>query len=84
MSRNITTREDLFDYQAEQILIDALKHEDIENVDDIEKFTDELWEQDMALEIGRQFLDRLRSYSGDEVFQKAMEEYAENIREDEE
>lgn len=68
-------RESNFEYQSKEILLSALKGYNIENLDDVEEFQEEVWKDKYILqELGRQFIERLNNYSGDDVFQEVMEE----------
>lgn len=70
------TREDMFEYQAKEILKDALREVDKvteEESTDVEKMNDLLWE--IKEEVGKKFLEALWEYSDDEVVEEVMEEF---------
>ena len=69
----IRTIESDFDYQAKRILLDALKGEEINNLDDVDKFQDEIWNEKMCAEIGKKFMEILSEWNGDETYLEVME-----------
>jgi hypothetical protein len=80
---SIVTRESLFETQAKEILYESLKGFELENLDDIEKFQDEIWKDEFAIEIGRKFMEKLSEWNGDDTYQEVMDELTEESKEEE-
>jgi hypothetical protein len=80
----IITRESLFENQAKDILKEALKEFDIENLDDIDAFQDEIWKDNLAREIGRKFIEKLSEWNGEETFEEVMDELREENEDNDE
>ena len=68
----IHTIEDNFDYQAEEILKEALEGFD-EELEDIDNFEEIIWKKHYAERIGRKFLEKLGEYDGQETLEKVLE-----------
>jgi hypothetical protein len=81
---SISTRESQFEYQAEEILITALEGEDIQNLEDVEQFQEEIYKnKELLISIGREFFNKLCEWNDTETFEKVMNKLAEQ-EEDEE
>ena len=74
---SIRTIESGFDYQAKRILLEVLESEEINNLDNIDKFQDKIWDEQICSKIGRKFMERLSEWSGDEIYLEVMEELRE-------
>ena len=71
---SIRTIESDFEYQAKRILLDALEGEWINNLDEVDKFQDEIWNEKTCAEIGIKFMERLSEWNGDETYLEVMEQ----------
>ena len=74
---SIRTIESGFDYQAKRILLEVLESEEINNLDNIDKFQDKILDEQICSKIGRKFMERLSEWSGDEIYLEVMEELKE-------
>ena len=71
---SIVTREALFENQAKEILYESLKGFELKNLNDVEKFQDEIWKDGFAVEIGRKFMEKLSEWNGDDTYKDVMNE----------
>jgi uncharacterized protein YxjI len=81
---SIITREALFETQAKEILSEALRGFELENLNNLEIFEDDIWADEYAVEIGRKFMEKLSEWNGDDTYQEVMNELAEESKSDEE
>ncbi len=82
---SIVTRESLFEYQAKEILLKALSGQNIEELDNVDEFNDEIWKDKILLaEIARAFIEGVQDFSGDKIFEEVMEKLAEDQYNEEE
>lgn len=70
---NYNTIESRFEYQAKQILLKVLEDEELQNLESVDDFEEELWQdKNICMELGRMFMQRLSEYSDSDVYEEVM------------
>ncbi|AEB77238.1 hypothetical protein [Clostridium botulinum] len=71
----IITMEDGFEYQAKAVITKVLSNYNIDNLEYVDEVREQIINNENILkDLGKELIERICSYSGDEILNKAIED----------